>query len=73
MAVVTDKLIIEGMSCGHCVAAVKQALAEVDGVSVDKVEIGTAEVRYDDAQVAESTIESAVRDAGYEPVAHQRL
>ena len=73
MAVITEKMIIEGMSCGHCVAAVKEALAEIDGVDVQKVDIGTAEVRYDDERVGEATIENAVREAGYEPVAHQRL
>ena len=36
------ELEIEGMSCGHCVAAVSEALGELHGVSVENVRIGSA-------------------------------
>lgn len=59
------ELKIEGMSCGHCVAAVKQALEGVNGVQVEKVEIGRATVRAeDDARVREAI--DAIEDAGYQ-------
>jgi copper chaperone CopZ len=59
------ELEIEGMSCGHCVAAVSEALRELDGVSVDNVRIGSAEVSYEPAQVSPEQIVLAVEDAGY--------
>ena len=59
------ELEIGGMSCGHCVAAVSEALAELPGVSVDKVRIGAAEVSYHPEQVSPDQIVLAVEDAGY--------
>ena len=44
------KLTIEGMSCEHCVRAVKNRLATTPGVTVDEVGIGTAKLRYDPAK-----------------------
>jgi len=56
---------IEGMSCGHCVAAVSEALKELPGVNVEQVRIGSAEVTYEPAQVSPEQIVLAVEDAGY--------
>jgi copper chaperone CopZ len=56
---------IEGMSCGHCLNAVNQALAALKGVEVDSVKIGRAELRFDPAQVDAATIAAAVSDEGY--------
>ncbi len=60
---------IEGMSCGHCVKAVRDALAEVEGVQVERVDVGEALVAYDPAQTSPAAIGEAVRDAGYEVAA----
>ena len=60
---------IEGMSCGHCLNAVNQALAKVPGVEVDAVRIGRAEVRYDEATVEPSRIAAAIAEAGYRATA----
>ena len=59
------ELEIEGMSCGHCVAAVSEALTELPGVSVDQVRIGAAQVTYHPDQVSPEQIVLAVEDAGY--------
>ena len=59
------ELEIEGMSCGHCVAAVSEALKELPGVNVDRVTIGAAEVSYEPGQVSPVEIVLAVEDAGY--------
>ena len=63
-------LAISGMSCGHCVAAVSQALKEVPGVSAAQVAIGSATLRLDPSVAsADSTVSAAVQaveDAGYE-------
>lgn len=59
-------LTIGGMSCGHCVAAVDRALRGVDGVAVEGVRVGRAEVAYDPARTAPEAIAAAVREEGYE-------
>jgi copper chaperone len=59
---------IDGMSCGHCVAAVRKALEAVDGVEVEDVSIGSATVAYDPEAVSLEQITDSVRDAGYDAV-----
>jgi copper chaperone len=59
---------ISGMSCGHCVAAVREALAAVPGVTVDSVEIGVATVRLDPARATIAGAEAAIDAAGYDVV-----
>ena len=58
---------VEGMMCQHCVAHVKKALEETDGVA-------SAEVSLDDKtatvilcnDVSTNTLIAAVKEAGYE-------
>ena len=57
---------IKGMSCGHCVGAVRGALKKVDGVTVDEVKIGSATMSYDPARTSPAAIAQAIEDAGYE-------
>ena len=56
---------ISGMSCGHCVAAVKSALNAVPGVAVQDVTVGSARVKLE-PQTSPDTVVEAVREAGYE-------
>lgn len=60
----TLSLSIRGMTCGHCVARVRTALAAVPGVQVEDVRVGSADV------VTEGTpagaVIAAVTAAGYE-------
>ena len=56
---------IEGLSCGHCVAAVSEALSELPGVTVEAVRIGSAAVSYEPDRVSLDEILLAVEDAGY--------
>ena len=56
---------ISGMSCGHCVAQVTKALKGVDGVEVERVQVGSAAVRYDEGAATPATIIRSVEDAGY--------
>ena len=60
------KLEVSGMSCGHCVGAVREALAGVPGVKVDEVNIGSASVTFDETKTTVSDLVDAVSDAGYE-------
>ena len=63
----TLNLTIDGMSCGHCVARVSKALDAMEGLDVEAVRIGAAELRYDPERRSVDDILEAVRDAGYEP------
>ncbi|HSU94537.1 MAG TPA: cation transporter [Gemmatimonadaceae bacterium] len=60
---------IDGMSCGHCVTAVKKALLDLDGVTVESVAVGTATVQYDPAVASPEKIAEAIGDAGYRAAA----
>ena len=57
---------VEGMSCNHCVATVKKALENVDGVKEADVilEEKRAEVKLD-KEVSDEILVDAVKDAGY--------
>lgn len=57
---------ITGMSCGHCLNAVNQALGRLDGVQIDSVRIGRADLQYDEALTGPDAIISAIADAGYQ-------
>ena len=60
------KFEIEGMSCDHCVKAVRNALAALPGVSVDNVTIGAATVEFDPSSSNVGALVDAIADAGYE-------
>lgn len=60
------ELAITGMTCDHCVRAVRDALGQVPSVRVKQVEIGRAVVAYDPAAATEDEIVDAVGDEGYE-------
>lgn len=57
---------VEGMSCGHCVNAVRSALESLPGVRVASVEIGEARVTFDPARVERQSVVDAVEDQGYQ-------
>jgi len=56
---------IDGMSCQHCVMAVKKALGAVAGVVSSDVEIGSAVVRYDEGKASAKDLETAIEKAGF--------
>ena len=56
---------IEGMSCQHCVMAVRKALGTVAGVDSSEVEIGSAVVKYNEARATRKDLEAAVEKAGF--------
>ncbi len=61
---------VSGMTCGHCVAAVKEELGAVAGVTeveVELVEGGLSPVTVTaDRQLVEEQVRAAVDEAGYE-------
>lgn len=65
----TARFRIEGMSCGGCVRHVDTALRALPGVTVQQVDVGSAEVAWDAAQSSADAIVAALAAAGYQ--AHQ--
>jgi copper chaperone len=58
-------LTIEGMSCEHCLRAVRGRLERTPGVKVDDVQIGSATLDFDPAETSVHDIEEAIADEGY--------
>lgn len=58
-------LTIDGMSCGHCLNAVRGALGKLPGVNVETVSIGRATVEFDSGATTAAQIAAAVTAAGY--------
>lgn len=61
----TETITINGMSCGHCVVAVRQALQQIDHLDVQEVAIGSAQIHRDPNKVTDSQIVEAIEDSGY--------
>jgi copper chaperone CopZ len=61
----TVELKIEGMSCGHCVMAVRRELGKLTGVEINDVQIGSARVSLDEKEVPFGQLNQAVERAGY--------
>lgn len=64
----TEKTLnVEGMSCGHCKAAVEEELNNLPGVEHSNADLekGTVEVRYDAGEVTDDDLRGAVEEAGY--------
>ena len=59
---------INGMSCGHCLNAVKNALSGAEGVHLKSVQMGRADIEYDPAVTTPEKIRDVVADAGYDAV-----
>ncbi|MGM9530585.1 heavy-metal-associated domain-containing protein [Intestinibacter sp.] len=62
------KLLIEGMSCNHCVNHVKTALTEdIEGVEVKEVSLDGKYALVDVADgVTEDAIKAVIEDLGFE-------
>ena len=58
------KFEIDGITCHHCVMAVEKELALLKLETV-RVEIGSAEVQYDENKTSEQNIARAIAEAGY--------
>lgn len=55
---------ITGMSCGHCLHAVNDALSK-PGVQLESLRMGRAVVSYDEQTTDPAAIESWIADLGY--------
>ena len=62
---ITHQLKIDGMHCARCVQRVAQALREIPHLSVTNLDIGAAEVAFDETETASDTIVAKLQTAGY--------
>ncbi|SFR72908.1 heavy-metal-associated domain-containing protein [Anaeromicropila populeti] len=63
------KIIIEGMSCEHCVKHVKAALEELNGVTGVSVSLEKqSAVLEAEESISDSSLKEAVEEAGYDVV-----
>ncbi len=60
-----QELKIEGMTCGHCVMAVRKELSKLPHVKVEDVQIGKARIEYDETKTSIADFARAVEEAGY--------
>lgn len=58
-------ILVDGMSCQHCVVRVKKAVEGLAGVSDLAVEVGQVKVKFDDSKLQKKDIEDAIVKAGY--------
>jgi copper chaperone len=61
----TEELHIKGMSCGHCVMAVRKELGKMPDVTVEEVTIGKARVQFDETRVNPADFARAIDEAGF--------
>lgn len=66
----TRVLNVDGMSCDHCVNAVKGAVGNLDGVSSVDVDLQakTVKVDFEDGKVELEAIKEAIEDQGFEVI-----
>lgn len=61
------EIIVKGMSCGHCAAAVTKALESLPGVTDVQVDLTTGRVAFASAQsVSPEELARVIKRAGYE-------
>ena len=58
------ELTLDGMSCGHCVKAVEEALARVENIQVESVEIGRAIIASDNMMAVQAQISEELEEEG---------
>lgn len=63
----TKEFKIEGMSCGHCVMAVENALKKFNSQELN-VEIGKVHIAIDETVANEKEIIKTIEDEGYKVV-----
>lgn len=66
---VVEDVLVDGMTCSHCVSSVSEELSAVDGVEAVTVELnasGTSRVKiHSSAPVDSAAVRAAVEEAGY--------
>lgn len=67
MNTTTTTFTVNGMTCGHCVAAVTEEVAKLDNVTNVEIDLASGAVTVEsDGPVDSSAFAAAVDEAGYE-------
>lgn len=61
----TQTYAVEGMTCAHCVAAVREEVGQVPGVSSVDVDLAAGTVTVTGEPVDTVAVAAAVEEAGY--------
>ena len=59
---------VDGMTCAHCVSAVRAEVGAVPGLSVLDVSLATKRVQVAGHDIDDAAVLAAVAEAGYEAV-----
>lgn len=63
----TTTVIVTGMTCGHCVASVRDEVGKISGVASVAIDLASGRVDIDSAEpVDRAKIAAAVDEAGYQ-------
>ena len=60
---------VDGMTCGHCVAAVTSEVTKVDGVAGVDVDLAAKTVTVTGEPIDDAAVRDAIDEAGYTVVA----
>lgn len=60
---------VKDMTCGHCVSTITKAVKAVDKDATVQVDLPTHRVRIETGAADAATLDAAIREAGYTPVA----
>lgn len=60
----SEKLIIDGMSCHHCIMELKKQLSKLE-LKIKDIQIGYAEIDYDENKISTAQLEEAINEAGF--------
>ena len=66
------KIMIDGVSCQHCVAHVKEALEEISGVEILEVYLEGKNALVN-TEVEDNTLIAAIDEAGYDVTSIDKL
>lgn len=62
------ELAVSGMSCGHCVKSITQAIVQLDAKAEVKVDLASARVKVT-SSLSQDQVMSAIDDLGFEATA----
>ena len=62
------KLSIDGMHCGGCVTRLSNTLRRIEGVELQRAEVGAAELAYDEQRVSKEDIAAAIERTGFQVI-----
>jgi len=59
---------VQDMTCGHCVRAITEALAQADKDALVRIDLAAHRVQVEPARAGAVELAAAIREAGYTPV-----